>query len=137
MADDCNRTIRVTRGRVRVNEGQHLHYFITAKGSQPIFGLTCAHDKTHFDAASLGPPKENYEVIWQRSSADEGANDDGDQYTFAMSFLGILKYTLRVELHDASHTISGDGVIVDADYESDDSELSCFESWKVRTKPAA
>ena len=132
--DDCKRTIRVTRGRVRVNEGQHLHYFVTAQGSKPVFSLSCTHH-THFDAAGLGPPKQNYEVIWQRDSADEGPNDDGEDYSFAMSFIAILKYTLRVEVHDAAHNLVGDGVVVDADYESEDPEMSCFESWVVRTKP--
>src|SRR5438046_2592953 len=69
--NDCTRTIRVSRGRVRVNEGQHLHYFVTAKGARPVFSLSCTH-KTHFDAAGLGPPKQDYEVIWPRDSADEG-----------------------------------------------------------------
>lgn len=133
-SDDCKRTIRVTRGRVRVNDGQHLHYFVTAEGSKPVFSLSCTH-KTHFDAGGLGPPKKNYEVIWERSSADEGPNDDGEFYAFSMSFVATLKYTLRVELHDGSHNVVGDGVIVDADYESDDSEMSCNEAWVVRTKP--
>lgn len=132
--NDCTRTIRVSRGRVRVNEGQHLHYFVSAKGARPVFSLSCTH-KTHFDAAGLGPPKQDYEVIWPRGSADEGPNDDGDEYAFAMSFIGALKYTLRVELHDAGHTIVGDGIIVDGDYESEDPEMSCFEAWTVRTKP--
>ena len=54
----CKRTIRVHLGTVRVNEGQHLHYFVTAEGAQPVFSLSCRH-KTHFSAADLGPPKKN------------------------------------------------------------------------------
>jgi len=133
-SDDCKRTIRVARGRVRVNNGQHLHYFITVDGSKPVFSLSCKH-KTHFDADDLGPPKKNYEVIWERTSADEGPNDDGEFYTFSMSFIGALKYTLLVALHDGGHNVVEDGVIVDADYESDDPEMSCNEAWRVRTKP--
>ena len=69
-SNDCNRTMRVSRGRVRVNEGQHLHYFVTVEGATPVFSLACTHKK-HFDAASLGAPRKNYEVIWERTSADE------------------------------------------------------------------
>jgi|ERR1041385_2205989 hypothetical protein len=127
-SNDCNRTIRVTRGLVTVNEGQHLHYSVTVEGATPVFSLSCKH-KTHFDAASLGAPRKDYEVIWERTSAD--SNDD--DYTFAMSFIAALKYTLRVVVHDASHQVVGDGVIVDADYESEDPEMSCFEGWVVRT----
>src|SRR2546421_10407902 len=131
-SNDCNRTMRVSRGRVRVNEGQHLHYFVIVEGATPVFSLACTHKK-HFDAASLGAPRKNYEVIWERTSADE--TGDGDDYTFAMSFIAALKYTLKVVLHNASHEVVGDGVVVDADYESEDPEMSCFEAWTVRTKP--
>jgi hypothetical protein len=132
--EECKRTIRVTRGRVRVNAGQHLHYFVTVDGARPVFSLSCTH-KTHFDASGLGPPKKNYEVIWERNSADEGPTSDGEFYTFSMSFLAALKYTLRVEVHDSSHAVVGDGVVVDADYESENSLTSCNEAWKIRTKP--
>ena len=135
-SDDCKRTLRVTRGRVRVDEGQHLHYFITVAGERPVFTLSCTH-KTHFKASELGPPKKNYEVVWPRSSADEQPNQDGEHYTFSMSFADALKYTLVVELHDAAHNRVGgdDAVVVDADYESDDSLMFCNEAWRVRTKP--
>jgi hypothetical protein len=132
-SDDCKRTIRIMRGRVRVREGQHLHYFVTVEGSKPLFSLSCTH-KTHFNAGSLGPPAKNYEVVWQRSDADETANQDGEVYTFSMAFAAALKYTLRVELHDDQHRVVTDGVIVDADYESDDPSVSCNEAWVVRTK---
>ena len=133
-SDDCKRTIRVTRGRVRVNEGQHLHYFVTVAGSKPVFSLSCTH-KTHFNAADLGPPKKKYDVIWPRTSADEKPNQDGEAYTFSMSFAAALKYTLFVVLHDNSHNVVGDGVVVDADYESENPLMSCSEAWVVRTKP--
>lgn len=135
-ANDCKRTLRVTRGRVRVNDGQHLHYFVTVEGETPVFSLSCTH-KTHFSADKLGPPKKNYEVIWPRSEADEDPGQDGENYTFSMSFADAVKYTLRVELHDAGHNLVGgnDGIVVDADYESDDSLIRCNESWRVRTKP--
>ncbi|MDQ2975563.1 MAG: hypothetical protein M3R69_09155 [Acidobacteriota bacterium] len=133
-ADDCKRTLRVTRGRVRVREGQHLHYVVTVDGSRPVFSVSCLH-KTHFEASRLGPPKKQYEMIWERSDADAGPGDDGDDYSFAMSFIAALKYTVRVELHDADHNLVGeeDGIVLDADYESEDPEMSCFESWVVRT----
>jgi hypothetical protein len=134
---DCNRTLRVTRGRVRVDDGQHLHYFITCEGSTPVFSLSCTH-RTHFSADTLGPPRKNYDRSWSRSEADEEPGQDGEHYTFSMSFVSALKYTLRVELHDdAGHKLVGgdDGIIVDADYESDDPRVSCNEAWRVRTKP--
>jgi hypothetical protein len=133
-SDDCKRTIRTTRGRVRVNEGQHLHYFVTVEGSKPVFSLSCTH-KTHFNASGLGPPRKKYEVVWERASADEEPNQDGEAYAFSMSFAAAVKYTLLVVLHDASHNVVGDGVIVDADYESDNPLMSCNEAWVVRTKP--
>ena len=52
-----------------------------------------------------------------------------------MEFIASLKYTLRVELHDAEHNQVDAGVIVDADYESEDPEMSCNEGWVVRTNP--
>jgi len=133
--DDCTRTIRIQRGRVRVNDGQHLHYFVTVEGAAPVFSLSCKH-KTHFNAMSLGPPKKHYEVVWPKSAADEEPSQDGEAYAFSMSFAAALKYTLVVELHDNNHNRVGDGVIVDADYESDNPLISCNETWVVRTKPA-
>ena len=132
--DDCKRTIRTARGRIRVAAGQHLHYFVTVAGQRGVFTLSCAH-KTHFRASDFGPPKQNYDIVWERSQADEGPNDDGDDYTFSMSFITALMYTVVVELHDAAHDIVGDGLVLDADYESDNSEMFCNESWVVRTKP--
>jgi hypothetical protein len=130
----CKKTRRVLRN-VRVNQGQHLHYFITVSGQRGVFALSCRH-KTHFDASQLGPPKKNYDVVWPRSSADEEAGQDGEDYTFTMSFVSALKYTLRVELHDSSHTVVDNGLIVDADYEvGSDATFPCNESFVVRTKP--
>lgn len=132
--EDCTRTVRVNRGQVRINAGEHLHYFVTVEGATPVFALSCTH-KTHFKASDLGPPKQNYDIVWPGSAADEGPNDDGDDYTFSMSFIASLKYTLQVELHDNDHNRVGAGLIVDADYESEDPERSCNEGWVVRTKP--
>jgi hypothetical protein len=136
MADEVTTTIRVSRGRIRVNEGQHLHYFITCEGATPVFSLSCTH-KTHFEARTLELARRNYEVVWPRSSADETPDQDGEFYTFSMSFLAAMKYTVRVELHDDTHTIVGDadGIVLDGDYESDSPTESYFETWKVFTKP--
>jgi hypothetical protein len=138
MADDkgnaskiCKKTRRVMLGNVRVKDGQHLHYFISAAGSTPIFVLACEH-KTHFDSKELGPPRKLYDVVWQRSSAD-APGADGDTYTFAMSFAGVDKYTLRVELHNANHLLVDDRVIVDADYDGSPASTLCNESFVVRT----
>ena len=130
----CKRTIRVQLGTVRVNAGQHLHYFVTVQGAQPVFSLSCRH-KTHFNAGDLGPPKKNYEVVWPRSAADEEPAQDGEAYAFSMSFVAALKYTLRLELHDGSHKRVGAGLIVDADYESENPIALCNEAFIVRTKP--
>jgi hypothetical protein len=132
-SDKCKKTRRVLRN-VRVGGGQHLHYFVTVEGSKPVFSLSCRH-KTHFNAADLGAPRKNYEVIWPRTSADEEPGDDGEDYTFSVAFAAALKYTLRVELHDGGHNLVGNGVIVDADYESDNPLVSCNEAFVVRTKP--
>jgi len=129
----CKKTRRVLRN-VHMKEGQHLHYFITAEGSTPVFSLSCRH-KTHFSADDLGPPQKNYEFIWPITSADEEPGDDGESYAFSMAFAAALKYTLRVELHDANHNQMEPGVIVDADYESDDPLVSCNEAFVIRTKP--
>jgi len=133
-ADDCTRTVRVNRGQVRVGPNQHLHYFIRVEGATPVFSLTCTH-KVHFEASDFGPPRQNYDIVWNRSDADEGPGDDGDTYGFSMAFIAALKYTLLVELHDAEHNQVGAGVIVDADYESEDPQRSCNQAWVVRTKP--
>lgn len=130
----CASTIREHKGTVRVNKGQHLHYSITAQGAQPVFSLACRH-KVHFTAGDLGPPKKNYEVVWPRTSADEEAGQDGEAYAFSMSFVAALKYTLKVELHDGSHKRVGAGLIIDADYESENPLALCNEAFIVRTKP--
>jgi hypothetical protein len=129
----CKKTRRVLRN-VQVQDGQHLHYFVTVSGATPVFSLSCKH-KTHFSADDLGEPKQNYEVIWPRSSADEEPTEDGESYAFSMAFAAALKYTLRVELHDDAHNSVGDGVIVDADYESEDPLASCNEAFTIYTKP--
>ena len=130
----CKRTIREHKGTVRVNKGQHLHYFITAQGAQPVFSLSCRH-KTHFNAGDLGPPKKNYEVVWPRTSADEEEGQDGEAYAFSMSFVAALKYTLKVELHDSSHKRAGNGLILDIDFESENPLALCNEAFIIRTKP--
>lgn len=125
----CKKTRRVLIGSVRVNEGQHLHYFVTVKGSRPLFSLACEH-KPHFDSKELGPSRQEYDIVWPRSSADAAGPDT---YTFAMSFAGTDQYTLRVELHDANHQRVDDGVIVDADYDGTPASILCNESFVVRT----
>ncbi len=133
VSSRCKKTRRVLRN-VHMQDGQHLHYFVTVDGATPVFSLSCRH-KTHFSADDLGPPVKNYEKIWQKSDADEEAGQDGESYAFTTAFAAALKYTLRVELHDAAHTRVGDGVIVDADYESDNPLVSCNEAFVIRTKP--
>lgn len=130
----CKKTRRVLLGGVRVNDGQHLHYSVTVEGSEPVFSLACRHKK-HFNAADLGPPKKHYEVVWPKISADEEPSQEGEDYTFSMSFVAALKYTLLVELHDAEHNRVGAGVIVDADYESDNPVVLCNEAFVILTKP--
>ena len=98
-----------------------------------MFTLACRHKK-HFNATDLGPPKKQYDVVWPRSSADEEPGQDGEDYTFSMSFAAALKYTLKVELHDAAHNSVAPGVIVDADYESENPVALCNEAWVIRTK---
>jgi hypothetical protein len=127
----CTKTRRVLIGAVQIDEGQHLHYFITVEGSAPIFTLACEH-KPHFAANELGPPRQNYDIVWPRSSADE-PGQDGDTYTFGMSFAGADMYTLRVELHNEDHELVGDEVIVDADYAGTPAATQCNESFVVRT----
>jgi len=129
----CLETRRVLRN-VQMQDGQHLHYFVTVDGATPVFSLSCRH-KTHFSADDLGPPKKDYEVIWPITSADETPDQDGESYAFSMAFAAALKYTLRVEQHDAGHNQVGSGVIVDADYESEDPLESCNEAFVIRTKP--
>ena len=129
----CKKTRRVMLGTVRVGNGEHLHYFITTDASTPIFSLSCKH-KTHFNAKTLGVAKKKYEVIWPRTSADEEPAQDGEAYSFSMSFASALKYTLRLELHDSNHQPAGDGLIIDADYESDNISALCNEAFIVRTK---
>lgn len=126
----CKKTRRVLIASVVVNEGQHLHYFITVEGSKPIFTLAC-EDKEHFNADELGERRKEYDVVWERSSADQPSGV-ADTYTFAMSFAGADKYTLRVVLHDDNHKPVGDGVIIDADYEGNPVTTLCNESFVVR-----
>jgi hypothetical protein len=129
----CKKTRRVMLGTVKVGNGQHLHYFITVQGDTPVFSLSCRH-KTHFNAKTLGARKKNYEVIWPGTSGDEEPAQDGEAYSFSMSFAAALKYTLRLELHDSNHQLVGDGLIIDADYESENALALCNEAFIVRTK---
>jgi len=129
----CKKTRRVLRGGVQVDEGQHLHFSVTVDGSRPIFSLACRHKK-HVNASDLGQPKKNYDFTWERKSADEDAGQDGEDYTLSMSFTAALKYTVSVELHDSAHNRTGVGVVVDADYESENPLASCNEAWVIHTK---
>lgn len=130
--DEVTATIRVNRGDVTVGEGQHLHYLITVEGARPVFNLTCKH-KTHFAADTLGEISQEYDVVWPSSSGDD-TSEDGEDYTFSMAFIGALKYTVKVVLHDASHEPVGQkAVVLDADYESENPELAYHQGWVVHT----
>jgi hypothetical protein len=130
--DDVTQTIRVNRGDVLVDSGQHLHYTISVDGAEPVFNLACQH-KIHFADDTLGLHK-NYDVVWPSSSGDDHS-EDGEDYTFSMAFISALKYTIRVELHDADHNLVGDddGIVLDADYESENPNLSYHQGWVVHT----
>lgn len=132
--NECTRTVNVNRGQVRVAPNQHLHYFVRVEGATPTFTVTCMH-KVHFRASDFGPPRQDYDFVWPASAADEEPNDDGDNYAFSVGFIAALKYSLRVELHDEDHNMVGAGLIVDADFESENPEASCNLGWVVRTKP--
>ena len=109
------RTKRVFKTLVKVNQSanEHLHYKITVQGATPLFSLSCEH-KTLWSAQSLGPPAQQYERIWPFTATEVDANDD--EYVFIVSFFAALKYTLRLERHDANHNVLE--VVEDIDYES-------------------
>lgn len=115
--------------RVNLSGGEHLHYFITAKGAAPIFNLSCEH-KTLWSAESFGPPAMNYDRVWPRTPME--ADSDHDEYVFMMSFFATTNYTLRIERHDAGHTVLA--VVEDIDYESTNHSDKFREFFTVRTQ---
>jgi hypothetical protein len=125
------RTKRVFKTFVPVNlsSGEHLHYFITAKGATPIFSLACQH-KTLWSEQTFGPPAMNYERVWPLIPAEADAKRD--EYVFIVSFAAATKYTLRVELHNSSH--QNLDVMEDIDYESTDHSDQFREFFTIKTQ---
>lgn len=125
------RTKRVFNTLLRVNltGGEHLHYFITAKGAAPIFNLSCEH-KTLWSEQNFGPPAMNYERVWPLTPTEADSNQD--EYVFMMSFFAATKYTLRIERHDAAHQVLA--VVEDIDYESNVHSDKFREFFLIATK---
>lgn len=99
MAETDVRTPNV--GGVKLNAGEHLHYFLTALGAQPVFNHVCNH-RTVTEASNFpGHPKMNYE--WTLSHGELDAL--GEDYTVTMSYFVALQYTLRIEHHRANHSL--------------------------------
>jgi hypothetical protein len=129
------RTKRVFKTLVPVNlsKNEHLHYFITVKGANPIFSLSCEH-KTLWSNKTFGLPAMQYQRIWP---FDPGEADNSlDQYSFSISFTAATKYTFRLERHNAAHEmVNGkDDLMEDIDYESNDHSDQFMEFFTVNTQ---
>lgn len=98
---------------VDLSSNEHLHYFITVKGAAPSFSLSCEH-KTLWSEKSFGPPAMNYERVWPKAAFELDSADD--EYVFKVSFFAAVKYTLRLERHNATHQLLE--MVDDIDYES-------------------
>lgn len=125
------RTKRVFKTLVPVNlsANEHLHYFITAKGANPIFSLACEH-KTLWSEQSFGPSTMNYDRVWPFKTTEADAKLD--EYAFIISFAAATKYTFRVERHNVGHQTLD--VMEDIDYESSDHSDQFREFFTVKTQ---
>src|SRR5437899_11897576 len=88
--------------------GEYLDYTLTAQGGNPLFVFSCAHRNTITTADRfMGHPMAVYKWRLFKSFPSAASPTDftadvfpTDAFEVGMSFLGIVKYQLTVELHD-------------------------------------
>ena len=107
------RTVTVYNPEVTLDAavGEYLDYNLTASGGMPAFAYTCAdRDPITRSDKFPGRPKMKYEWRLQKSGellptiavADRNAFD---AYSVAMSFLGIVRYDLTIDLCNSDGTV--------------------------------
>jgi hypothetical protein len=108
------RTVRRNKRAVILESDELLVYTLIARGSTPAFGFACRHEPILSADTIEGPrPREKY--VWEYTPhvAD-------DVLQLLLSFVGILKYSVRID------RLTTDGALVevvrDVDYESEDPE---------------
>jgi hypothetical protein len=104
-----------TVAAVDLKQSEHVHYFLTAEGAEPIFNHACEEKVLLKEKDFSGHPKMNYEWILRRG-ADEPVVNVGhdvkviemdkspDNHGVAMSYFTAVSYTLVSEHHDQNHT---------------------------------
>ena len=99
------RTARYSVNAVELNNaaGEHLFFRLTAEGGQPAFAFGCTHHNVLKADDFPGHPKEVYEWTWGKKKGEIDAAND--LYVLALSFAGIVKYTLVVELRASDDSL--------------------------------
>ncbi|HWC77707.1 MAG TPA: hypothetical protein VG778_09600 [Blastocatellia bacterium] len=103
-------------GGVLLNPGEHLHYFLTVRGAQPVFNLSCKHRTLKRESDFPGHPQMEYDWTLTPRQLDEQAED----YTVAMSYFAALEYSLRIEHHGRNHSLIQ--VAVEKDYAGEETD---------------
>lgn len=116
-------------GSLSLAANEHVHYFLTARGAQPLFNLACEHRKDIVRESQFPDhPKKDYDWVLSRGTLDAA----DDNYTVAMGYLVALEYTLRIEHHLQDH--SRKELISDKDYasqKSDDFDVEIVEVFRA------
>lgn len=125
------RTVREFDGavKVRVSQGQHLFFRLTAQGAEPIFSFLC-QDKRRLSAPEVpGHPKKVYEWTWSKNGNE--SDRTSDVYGVTMSFFTATRYTLLVEHRDSDGTLID--LLKDIDYESNHPTDNFTETLRILT----
>jgi hypothetical protein len=116
------RTARVNTGSVTLKGDELLVYSVTVKGANPAFGFACRHLALHSAEDFEGHPRAKYE--W-----DYSPDRDRDRLMLLLSFVGAVRYTVRID------HISQAGALLktvrDVDYESQDPEDTAEDNLSV------
>jgi hypothetical protein len=138
---DGTRTVTVYNPDVTLsaNAEEYLDYLLTASGGMPDFAYTCADRDPIFGSNQFpGRPRQNYPWKLQKTGEElpliVAADSSGyDAYSVAMSFLGIIKYALTINLCNKDGSVKK--VIQQISYSSHDSRDKYAESLGVSWAP--
>ncbi|HZI85250.1 MAG TPA: hypothetical protein VFD48_00340 [Pyrinomonadaceae bacterium] len=115
--------------KVRVSNGEYLHFNLTVKGAEPIFSFVCKHRVRLSERDFDSHPKQVYAWTWSKGQNEADAADD--TYGVIMSFIAAVRYTLRVEHRDRDDNLIN--LLKDIDYESQHAADSFTETIRVFT----
>ncbi len=127
------RTVTVYNPNVTISAaaGEYLAYSLTASGGMPDFSYTCADRDPIFGSDKFsGRPRANYTWKLQKSgeilpSIVAADRTTFDSYSVSMSFLGIVRYDLTINLCNSDGSVKK--IIQQISYASNDGRDFCAE----------